>query len=375
MYIKSLKLINFQRHKELQINFVNGVNILYGQSDAGKSCIRRAIEWISQNENIDGIRKTGTKKTSVSITLDNDIEIERIRSQSINRYIIRKNDDEKVFDAVGRTIPDEVKEVLTIYPIEIDGEEIYLNSQPQIGLPFLFDKSSSFRMKLFNKLTGNDILDKLFSEFNRDILRIKRNKKEEIELFESRKIQLKNKKIEMEKAEAIHTRLKKRVQNIKRLYEKYSNLLELKELQLVNNEQTGETEQKLNTIKFPEDVDIKRLRTNIDRFDHLKTIKNTSEKAKIGITRVNTQIKDLKPVSIDLSELRAKIERYGSIKAIFVKFSQIQDSYTLNQRNKKIIEKDIGNCINRYKALLKEAKVCPICQNECTEEHLKEIKL
>ena len=199
MYIKSLKLNNFQKHSDLQINFVNGVNVLYGASDIGKSCIRRAIEWVVQNESIDGVRKTGTKKTTVTITLDNNIEVERVRSTSINRYIIRKGKDEQVYDAIGKSIPDEVKEVLTIYPIDIDGEQIYLNSQPQIGLPFLFDKSPAFRMKLFNKLTGNDVLDRLFSEFNKDILRIKRNLKEETERFKDREPKLNDKKIEMER--------------------------------------------------------------------------------------------------------------------------------------------------------------------------------
>jgi hypothetical protein len=50
-------------------------------------------------------------------------------------------------------------------PIEVDGEEIYLNSAKQIAMPFLFDKPASFRMKLFNKLTGTDLLDKLFGKF------------------------------------------------------------------------------------------------------------------------------------------------------------------------------------------------------------------
>jgi DNA repair ATPase RecN len=375
MYIKSLKLINFQKHEDLQIDFVHGVNILYGQSDAGKSCIRRAIEWITQNENIDGIRKTGTKKTSVSIILDNNIEIERIRSQSINRYIIRKDSDEKTFDAVGRSIPDEVKEVLTIYPIGIDEEEIYLNSQPQIGLPFLFDKSPSFRMKLFNKLTGNDVLDKLFSEFNKDILRIKRNKKEETELFENRAIELKNKKIEMEKAEAIHARLKKRVQNIKQLYEKYSNLLQLKELSGTNKKNKENVEKALKKIKIPEDIDIKRVKANIERFDHLKTLKNAFEKAESGISRVSSQIKDIRIPQVNLATLNDKIQRFDTIKLIYEKISQNRELFSLNQRKSKILQKDTENCINRYKALLKEIKVCPICKTVCTEEHLKDIKL
>ena len=240
MHIRSLKLINFQKHSDLQIDFCDGVNVLYGSSDAGKSCIRRALEWICQNESFDGVRKTGTKKTIVTLTLDNNIEIERVRSQSINRYIIREGKEEQVFDAIGKSIPDEVKEKLTIYPIEVDGEQIYLNSQPQIALPFLFDKSPSFRMKLFNKLTGNDVLDKLFGQFNKDILRIKRDLREETERFEERGTLLKEKKKAKEKAEAIHIRLKKRVENLKKLHKKYSKLLELAELRASNRYDTGE---------------------------------------------------------------------------------------------------------------------------------------
>ena len=375
MWIKSLKLINFQRHSDLKLDFINGVNILYGSSDAGKSCIRRAIEWITQNENIDGIRKTGTKKTIVNITLDNNIEIERIRSQSINRYIIRKDKDEKTFDAVGRSIPDEVKEVLTIYPIEIDGEEIYLNSQPQIGLPFLFDKSPSTRMKLFNKLTGNDVLDKLFSEFNKDILRIKKNLKEETQRFDERLIELKSKKIEKEKAEVIHKILKKRVQNIKELHEKYSNLLELKHLGEANQEYREDVNLSIKQIQFPQVEQLEQLRTKIDKFEQCKTLKNTSEKIEIGLNKVSNQLKDLKPLEVDFSGLKDKIERFDKIQSIYEKISQNRELFSQIIRNIKIADKEYDISVNNYKRLLSEMKICPICQNKLTEEHLQGIKL
>lgn len=375
MLIKSLKLINFQKHSDLQIDFCNGVNILYGSSDAGKSCIRRALEWICQNENFDGIRKTGTKKTIVTLTLDNNIEIERVKSTSINRYIIRENEKEQIFDAIGKSIPDEVKEKLTIYPIEVDGEEIYLNSQPQIALPFLFDKSPSFRMKLFNKLTGNDVLDKLFGQFNKDILRIKRGYKEEVERLENRAMELKEKEIQKEKAEAIHSRLSTRIKNLKNIYEKYSKLLKLKELSDANNEQFLDTNLKLKSLKFSEDIVIKQLNVNINRFEQLKTVKNSSEKVKAGLDRVRGQLKDFRSATLDISSLSGKIERYTNLKSLKEKFDNNKDICHTYIRDIKIIEKDTIKCMDLYKTLLKEAKICPICQNEVTEECLKGIKL
>lgn len=375
MFIKSLKLINFQKHSDLQIDFVNGVNILSGTSDAGKSCIRRALEWIVQNENMDGIRKTGTKKTIVTLTLDSGIEIERVRSTSINRYIIREGKDEKVFDAIGKTIPDEIKEKLTIYPIEVDGEEIYLNSQPQIALPFLFDKSPSFRMKLFNKLTGNDVLDMLFGQFNKDILRIKKGIKEETERFEERATDLKSKKKEKEKAEAIHSRLKIRVENIKKLYEKYAKLLALKELSASIKHNTEETKVKLNNLKIPEGIDIKQLREIIDRFTKLKDLKKASEMTQVSIGKVKGQLNDLKPVSIAIEALRGKIKRYETIKALHGQKVISHKAYYEFEQDLHKLELALCDKIEEYKELMKEAKVCPMCMREVTEDCIKGIKL
>ena len=375
MWIKKLKLNNFQKHSSLEIDFENGVNVLFGSSDAGKSCIRRAIEWIVQNENIDGIRKTGTKKTSVTILLDNGNEIERVRSQSINRYILREGKDEKVFDSIGKTIPEEVEEALNISPIEVDGEKIYLNSQPQIALPFLFDKSPSFRMKLFNKLTGNDVLDKLFGQFNKDILRIKRNAKEETERFEKRALELKEKEIEKEKAEAIHIRLKVRVEKIKKLYEKYSKLLELKELHEKIIVSKNEAIKELKYIKIPKDIDIKGVREKIDKFQELKDLKNRCEKLSVGLAKVNGQIKEIKPVSIDISALNTKISRLDILKNHQKQLDDTQKScYTIKETLKNTI-KELGDSIKYYKDLLKESKYCPICKQEMTEDCIKEIKL
>lgn len=375
MYIKKLNLLNFQKHSELNLDFVNGVNIIFGSSDAGKSCIRRAIEWVVQNENIDGIRKTGTKQTSVCIILDNGIEIERVRSQTINRYILRKNNEEKVFDSIGKNIPEEIKEALTIYPIEVDGEEIYLNSQPQISLPFLFDKSPSFRMKLFNKLTGNDVLDVLFGQFNKDILRIKRDNKEETTRFEERAKELKKKEIEKEKVEAIYKRLKSRVEKVKELYEKYSKLVELKELQEKNISNLQNINKEIKTFKIPQSDAMQQLKEKIDRFDTLKSLQDAHEKVELGLNRVRGQLKDYHIATLNIDELTGKINRLDTLKTLKEKFDKNKEvCYTIN-RDIKVNLKEVDVSIINYKKLLKEIGICPICKGYITDDCLKEIKL
>lgn len=364
MFIKSLILKNFQKHSDLRLDFINGVNILYGSSDAGKSCIRRAIEWVVQNENIDGIRKTGTKQTSVCITLDNDIEIEKVRSQSINRYILRKDGIEKVFDSIGKSIPEEIKEALSIYPIEVDGEQIYLNSQPQIGLPFLFDKSPSFRMKLFNKLTGNDVLDTLFGQFNKDILRIKRNFKEETETFENRQNLLIQKQKDKEKAEALHSRVKTRLEKIKMLYDKYSNLLELKHLYDFNKEELMNIMLILKNLKFPQTEAIQQLKEKLDLFDKLKISQNALEKTRIGIDRVNGQLKDYRSTTLNYALWQGNVERLSNLKLLKAKVDKNAEMCYTIKRDIKIIEKDTAKIQMQYKELEKIAIICPECNGK-----------
>ena len=101
MYITELHLINFQKHEDLKLTFDKGVNVICGNTDIGKSCIIRAIRWIFWGEpKGDVIRKEGTKKTSVKVTLDNGAIIERIKSATSNVYKLTINNETKVFNSI-----------------------------------------------------------------------------------------------------------------------------------------------------------------------------------------------------------------------------------------------------------------------------------
>jgi predicted ATP-dependent endonuclease of OLD family len=152
IFITKLELENFQKHAHLVLEFVDGINIIIGDTDIGKSCIVRAIRWIFFNEPKLNIRKEGTKKTSVKVWLNTGNIVERIKSDTVNAYIINE-DNKKRYDSINKTIPEEVRKILGIYPFEVDNEEIILNISNQISMPFLMDKSGTFRNKLFNKKT------------------------------------------------------------------------------------------------------------------------------------------------------------------------------------------------------------------------------
>jgi DNA repair exonuclease SbcCD ATPase subunit len=77
--IKRIEIKNFQAHKNTEIDFDPGVNVISGASDAGKSSIFRALLWVITNRpSGDSIKNWDCKKddtTEVRIGLSDLIRI------------------------------------------------------------------------------------------------------------------------------------------------------------------------------------------------------------------------------------------------------------------------------------------------------------
>ena len=359
--INSIKLFNFQKHSALSLDFTKEINVIYGSSDIGKSSIRRAIEWTLFNKKIDGIRKQGSKQTSVEITFDNGTQIERIRSVSINRYILRHNGEEKTFDAIGKSIPQEIQDAIGINPVEIDEEKIYLNSANQISLPFLLDKSPTSRMKLFNVLTGNELLDKLFVNFNKDILRFGRELKEKKERIVLLEKDIEIKEIEKAKLEKKLERAEKVFITIKNLENQLSNLLKLKELWKNISSSLVECQIKVKLIKVPEVIAIKQLKEKIEKFSQLNQIK-TALISTQEIERVKTQLTQTNvKLPYEIPELRCKIDRLAKLQEISLQ-RELLDAKSVKTEIQLKEETSILKQLQKDRlSLLKEAKFCPTC--------------
>ena len=151
--IQNLKIQNFQSHENTEISFNKGVNVIVGSSDSGKSAIIRALRWVTTcNPRGDAIRSFWGGDTKVSITTHEGHVIERTRTNSINRYILRKNNDEElIFDAFGNNVPKEIEEILNL--------EEAINFQHQIDPPFLISETAGSVASHFNRMASLEKID------------------------------------------------------------------------------------------------------------------------------------------------------------------------------------------------------------------------
>lgn len=372
--LKKLEITNFQKHSHLEINFVQGVNVIYGQTHAGKSCIRRALDVLYFNNWKPSYRKIGTKKTSIKGTFDNGVQVERINSASVNAYILYINGEEKRFDNFGRNIPEEVLKVLKTTTIEVDKDKLNLNIAKQ-NKYFLINESGSFRSKLFNKLTGSDIVDKALQGLNKDILRVNRENKSEKESLEEKQKQLEDLTKQKLKVESTYNKISKIFTDLKEKQEKYNRLTDyLEKLDNVRNE-IRQVNDSLKEIRLIDNQVIIDLNDKINKLSNYSELSNSLKNNKQELDKVNHEIKQLKIPEIDIKTLKDKVERLSKLNGFKDKLEDIQIS-----REKIILEivktkAKIENYQTNYKETLRKFGKCPVCKGEITEECLKKINL
>ena len=151
--IKSLQFSNFQSHKDSELFFHPGVNVIVGESDSGKTAILRALKWILTNRpGGDAFRSSWGGDTAANISIDN-INILRSKTKNINNYLLIDNLKKSIleFKAFGTDIPEEIRDALNMNEI---------NLQNQLDLPFLLRDSPGQVAAHFNKIAHLDSIDK-----------------------------------------------------------------------------------------------------------------------------------------------------------------------------------------------------------------------
>lgn len=177
--IESLKLKNFKSHKDSELVFSTGVNIIKGTSHHGKSNIVRAFRWIIENRpSGDSPRNWHTEdETSATLVTTDGHTISRIKSEDRNSYIV----DKQPLDCVSRTVPEIVKSILNF------GEA---NLQNQFNPYFLLLDSPRDRAKAINKIFNIDIIDQILKELQSEEKRYSSKAKMHQQAFEEAENQL-----------------------------------------------------------------------------------------------------------------------------------------------------------------------------------------
>lgn len=175
--LKSISLLNFQSHKDSTLHFSEGVNVIVGASDSGKTAIIRALRWLMTNKpSGDAFRSTWGGKTKVELFTD-DAHIVRSRDAE-NEYIL----GDIHFKAFSTDVPKEITDALNFSD---------LNLQSQLDQPFLLSLSPGETASFFNRVAHLESIDKGTANVNSAIREltadIKYKSAEEVKLIDELK--------------------------------------------------------------------------------------------------------------------------------------------------------------------------------------------
>ncbi|WP_149453955.1 AAA family ATPase [Pasteuria penetrans] len=158
----SLRLENFQSHEDTTIEFSPGYNVLIGPSDSGKSAILRALRWVLWNiPRGDDFIRMGTQACTVTLTLADGRSIVRLRTPSLNRYLLQQpGQPEKVFEGFGSHVPEEIIACHGMRSFSVDQRECHLQWSGQLDPPFLLVESERFKAKVLGKIGNTQGFDR-----------------------------------------------------------------------------------------------------------------------------------------------------------------------------------------------------------------------
>jgi chromosome segregation ATPase len=208
--INSLSIENFQSHEKTSIDFSNGLNIIIGQTNSGKSAILKALHWLVFNRPSGNEFIQNEKEFShVICSFDKNV-IERFKSENENYYKINGS----MFKSFGRDIPEEIEEAMKMDDI---------NFQSQLSPIFLLSESSGEVARKLNNIAELELIDISISNLNSQ----RREIKERIKFNKEKKEEL-EKQIEtykwVENADKEQKAIEKRRKKYEKLTEKYEML-------------------------------------------------------------------------------------------------------------------------------------------------------
>lgn len=161
--IRSVRLQNFESHRDTLVELGPGVNVLTGESEHGKSAILRAIQWVVFNRPLgDDFRSHWGGCTVVTLETD-QAKVTRMKGRE-NKYTIELLvDDQKLteFKALGAEVPREVQAALGLTA---------LNFQTQFDPHFLLPPVSPGEVaKRLNEAVNLEVIDRAQYNINADI--------------------------------------------------------------------------------------------------------------------------------------------------------------------------------------------------------------
>lgn len=376
--IEEIAIENFQSHKNTKITFEDGLNVIIGASDRGKSAIIRAIKWVLYNEprGSDYIRQ-GAGFARVTLKLSNGYTIIRERSSGKNRYILKdKEGNANIFEGFGSEVPYEVVKVHGIPKVILDTDKkTCLNIGEQLEGPFLISESGALRAKAIGRMIGLHILDKSIKDTSTDLRRENQTKdrlNSELEDIDSKLLEFKDLDILKEKldeSENIIQKLENSIRGIERLQ---NNRLLLENIE-DRKVKVKEILLKLNKINEGEMV-LKNIELDIEKLNRLLSMQKRFSEVKKNTDDANVILNKTK----DVYDVEGIVKKIYDDNLNINMLKLYQNKYNICKKEISNVEKQIKACdnVNEAERLLMKVDEIQKLEKRLTElnEKYKENK-
>ncbi len=378
--IRKVIIENFQSHESTEMEFEDGLNVIVGPSDQGKSAVIRAIKWVlfNQPRGIEFIRH-GAKSAKVEIEMSNGFRVIREKSSSRNRYtVIDPEGETSVFEGFGNEVPEEVRKAHGVAKVVIDTDrDVSLNLGEQLEGPFLVSETGAVKAKAIGRLTGVHIVDRATRECINDI-----KKENQIEGRCKNEIKELEQKLNMyEHLDLLEKNISVREENVKEI-EKLANTLHKLDtlrsrLSFVNYEIRVESEIIRKTVNIKEIKgkidDLEKKAHTIDRLKRqkvgLENVEKELEKAEQRLSLLD-KIKQVETNVLRVSELytrRSSLERLKNL------MNSVESSINEGSIYIANVSKEMEDTLHQYEDGLRKMPRCPICQNDIDESIINKV--
>lgn len=157
--IEQLKATNLQKHEDITLNFIEGVNVITGPTDSGKTAIFRGLKWVLMNEGDSSkLVKHGTQKCTVSVTIDGNT-VERSYSASSNTYKLNDN----LYKSFRTSVPADIASLVNMDTISI---------QDRRDLPFMVYYKGSETAEQFSTMLDLNEIQTVTANTNRYVKKV-----------------------------------------------------------------------------------------------------------------------------------------------------------------------------------------------------------
>lgn len=352
--LKTLKLKNFQAHKDSELEFHKYLNVIVGENNQGKSSILRALIKLLRNtplgfEFVNWDNKE--EECVIELLSSTDIPVKRqIKLRKHKKdddysfkhdfYTVGKGKHPEIYTNFGKKIPKEILNALGLQDaIDIDSRiSMDISIQKQIDTMFMVQELPSVRAKIINTIAGLDVIENAAKAIK---VKFKTNRT-----------------------------LVKTATEDKTQYEK--DLVVLKD-KLKYSDVVGKMRASLDIVETTQ----RTMDELVDTENALETIDSRADKIigkKAGYKRV------MSIIDKGVDKIQQKVDRLDEL------YTMQDDMYTVQESIKRLdvriedemvdIEegkKGIVGAEFYMKELLEEIEICPWCHTELDEEGLQHI--